>query len=67
MQLINHLNLKQKSWVEISDNVHGTYNTNCQIRFEATNLKSSSCIYNDACLLVRVSRIIVKEGSDLAA
>ena len=45
--------LRTKNWVEINDKSRGTYNTNnSQIKF-AKMLKSSSCDYSDAYILVK--------------
>ena len=32
---------KTKNWVELNDDVHGTYNTNSQIKLKTSMLKSS--------------------------
>ena len=41
MNRVNHLNLKQKNWVEINDDVRGVYSPNKQIRFKTSMLRSS--------------------------
>ena len=41
---------RTKNWVEISDEAHGTYNTNSQITFKTS--KSSLLDYSDAYILV---------------
>ena len=41
-----------KNWVEINDDARGTYNTNSQIKFKTSMLKSSLCDYSDAYILV---------------
>ena len=38
--------------MEINDDAHGTYNTNSQIKFKTSMLKSSLCDYSDAYILV---------------
>ena len=43
---------KTKNWIEINDNSRGTYNTNCQIKFKTSMLRSSLCDYSDAYILV---------------
>ena len=43
---------RTKNWVEINDESRGTYNVNSQIEFKTTMLRSSSCDYSDAYLLV---------------
>ena len=44
---------KTKNWVEINDESRGAYNTNSQINFKTTMLKSSLCHYSDAYILVK--------------
>ena len=41
-----------KNWVERNDELHGTYNTNSQIKFKTWMLRSSLCDYSDAYILV---------------
>ena len=43
---------RTKSWFEINDDVRGTYNTNSQIKFKISMLKSSLCNYGDANIIV---------------
>ena len=43
---------RTKKWVEINDDACGTYNTNSQIKFKTSMLKSSLCDHSDAHLLV---------------
>ena len=43
---------RTKNWVEINDDSRGTYNTNSQIRFETSMLRSSLCDYSEAYILV---------------
>ena len=44
---------RTKNWVEINDDSRGTYNTNKQIIFKTTMLKSSLCDYSDGYMLVK--------------
>ena len=44
---------RTKNWVEINDQSRGIYNTNRQIKFKTTMLKSSLCDYSDAYILVK--------------
>ena len=44
---------RTKNWVEINDELRGTYNVNSQINFKTTMLKSSLCDYSDAYILVK--------------
>ena len=41
-----------KYWVEINDDTHRTYNTNSEIKFKTSVLKSSLCDYKDAYIVV---------------
>ena len=41
------------NWVEINDDVCGMYNTNSQIKFKTSMLKSSLCDYSDGYILVK--------------
>ena len=54
---------RTKSWVEINDDARGTYNTNSQIKFKNSILKSSIlCNYSDAYILVSGTITIDGEG-----
>ena len=44
---------RTKNWVEVNDESRGTYNTNSQVKFKTTTLKSSLCDYSDAYILVK--------------
>ena len=56
-----------KNWVEINDDSRGTYNTDGQIKFKTTMLKSSLCDYSDAYMLVKGKIIITRAGAHVAA
>ena len=49
---------KTKNWVEIYDDAHGTYNTNGQIKFKTSMLRSGLCDYSDAYILVSGTRTV---------
>ena len=55
---------KTKICVEINGDTRGTYNTNSQIKFKASMLKSSLCDYSDAYILVTRTIAITGEGAD---
>ena len=57
---------KTKNWVEINDELRGTYTGN-EIKFKATTLRSNLCDYADACILVNRRITITGTGSDAAA
>ena len=44
---------RTRNWVEINDESRGAYNTNSQIKFKTTMLKSSLCDYSDAYIFVK--------------
>ena len=44
---------RTKNSIKINDQSRGAYNTNSDIRFKTTMLKSSLCNYSDACMLVK--------------
>ena len=44
--------VRPRNWVEINDDARGTYNTNSQIKFKASILKSSLCDYDNGYILV---------------
>ena len=55
---------RTKNWVEINNDARGTYNTNSQIRFKTSMLRSSLCDYSDAYVLVSGTITITGEGGD---
>ena len=54
---------RTKNWVKINDDPHGTYNTNSEIKFKTMMLKSRSCCYSDAYILVNRTMTIAKRGT----
>ena len=59
---------RTKNWVEINDDSHGKYNTNSQINFKTSMLRTSLWDYNnDAYTLVSGTITITGEGDDAAA
>ena len=49
---INRTKFVTKNQVEINDDARGTYNTNSQIKFDASMFRSSLCDYSGAYILV---------------
>ena len=47
---------RTKNHVEINDDSQGTYDTNSQIKFKTSILKSSLCDYSDAYVAVKCIR-----------
>ena len=58
---------RTKNWVEINDESRGGYTTGSNIKFKTTMLKSSSCDYADAYILVKGTIAITGAGDDAAA
>ena len=57
---------RTKTWIEINYQSRGTYNTNKDIRFKTTKLKSSLCDCSDAYILVK-GRITITGAGDTVA
>ena len=53
---------RTKKWVEVNDDTRGTYDTDSQIKFKNSMLKSSSFDYSDAYILVSGSVEIQNTG-----
>ena len=66
MNQINHLNLETRNWVEINDDLRGTYTSN-DIKIKTTILRSNLCDYADAYTLVKGTITIAGAGNDDAA
>ena len=65
---LNYLSkFKTKNWTEVNDHSRGNYNTNSNIRFKTTMLKSNLCDYSDPYILVKEKIAISGEGADAAA
>ena len=58
---------RTKNWIEMNDQSNGVYNTNKDIRFKTTMLKSSLYDYSDAHILVKGRITITGTGDDVAA
>ena len=56
-----------KNWIEIHHQSRAVNNTNRNIRFTTTMLKSVLCDYKDAYILVKGRTTISGEGADVAA
>ena len=61
-------NFRTKKWVEINDKSRGTYNTNSQVKFKSSMLRSCLCDYSDAYILVSrtitVTELAASEGNN---
>ena len=61
---------RTKKWVEINDNARETSNTNSEIKFKNSMLKSSLCDYSDAHIIVSGTITVVRaeaNAADIAA
>ena len=58
---------RTKNWVEINDELRGTYSVNRQIYFKTSLLGSSLCDYSDAYVLVKGNIIVNKTAAEGAA
>ena len=56
-----------KNWIEINDQSRAVNNTNRNIIFKTTMLKSILCDYKDAYILVKGRITISGEGADVTA
>ena len=54
-----------KNWIEIDDDLRGTYNTNSQVKFKTSMLRSSLCDYSDPYILVKGTISIAAQADSL--
>ena len=57
---------RTKFQVKINYDSQGTYNTNRQVNFKTTMLKSSLCDYSNACIIVKETITVVGAGANEA-
>ena len=53
---------RAKHWIEINDDLLGAYNTNSQIKFKTSMLKSNFCDYSNAYIHVKRTKTIPNTG-----
>ena len=53
-----------KKWIEAHDQSGKTYNTNKQIRFKTSMLRSDLCDYSDAYIVVKGKIIVINPDND---
>ena len=53
-----------KKWMEVHDQSGETYNTNKQIRFKTSMLRSDLCDYSDAYIVVKGKIIVTNPNND---
>ena len=56
MEYQKNYKLRQHIWIEVHDQSGETYNTNKQIRFKTSMLRSDLCDYSDAYIVVKGKR-----------
>ena len=57
---------RTKNWVEVNDDSRGTCSFGSQIKFKTSLLKSSSCDYGDAYILVKETIAVKNTGTPAA-
>ena len=60
---IKSTKFRKKSWIETNDQSRGEYNTNSDIRFKTTMLKSSLFDYSVTYILVKIRITITRVGN----
>ena len=58
---------RTRNWVEINDEARSAYSPNKQIRFKTSILRSSSCDYSDAYILVKGNITVNNTAAEGAA
>ena len=58
---------RARNWVEINDDIRGAYSLNTQITFKTAMLRSSSCDYSDAYILVKGNILVNNNAAKGAA
>ena len=53
-----------KKWIEVFDQSGETYNTNKQIRFKTSMLRSDLCDYSDAYIVVKGTIFVTNPNND---
>ena len=56
-------NYKTKKWVEVNDDLQGTYSTDNQITFKTSILKCGSCDYSDEYVLFKGTITVPNTGT----
>ena len=57
---------RTKNWVEMNDYARGMHNTNSQIRFKTSMLRSSLCDHSDAYIIVKGTITVANTGTAAA-
>ena len=58
---------RAKNWVKINDDSRAAYNTNSQIKFKNSMLKSGLCDYNNAYILTKGTKTVPNTPTTAAA
>ena len=58
---------RTRNWVEINDEARSAYSPNKQIRFKTSMLRSSTCDYSDAYILVKGNITVNNTAAEGAA
>ena len=57
---------RAKNWVETNDQLHGTCNTNSEVKFKTTMLKLTLRNYSDTYVLAKTAIAVARQGADAA-
>ena len=53
-----------KKWVDVHDQSGGSYDTNKEIKFKKSMLRSGLCDYSDAYIVVRGTIVVIRLDND---
>ena len=53
-----------KKWVDVHDQFGGSYDTNKEIKFKKSMLRSGLCDYSDAYIVVRGTIVVIRLDND---
>ena len=55
---------RSKNWVEINDDIYGTYSTNSQIKLKTSMIRPCLCDYSDAYVIVKGTIKVKAQAGD---
>ena len=64
MKMLNLLHLEQKIGLKQMINLHGTYDTNSEVKFKTIILKLKLQNYSDTYVLVKTAITVARQGAD---
>ena len=57
---------RAKNWIEINDDIRGTYSLNKNIRFKTSKLRSTLCDFSDTYIIVKENITVNNTGKGTA-